>query len=322
VPRAAKPKQNKDKSVFDVRISEGKTEWLTLSVSADCTLADLHLSILGAVQQTDALLEVESIYRFTIGSAVYANGRGSRTPLRRILQASLAFVYECDPIGVKLACDVAKMYEVPSRRHHPKVVAGSFHDDFDMKRATWSAQSAMNRDFRYAYVYDREPTPTPTPMPSDVFVHGYVTAIAIGPRVMPSAWIGRFMGTVFEIESARAMLDGVMQTYNNVLRATGADPAGFREHVAALCLRDTTGDALCDWVTGFFEAMAVCGDEWLALAKNKEFRKAFEPLAAAFEFSKNPKQRLWLNDRELRTGLAQSLGAGALWVSEFFSDPL
>lgn len=80
-----------------------------------------------------------------IGDVMHAGSRGSRTPLRRVLRdgASAVVTLSGDESHV-FAIDVERSYEVPSRRHHPKVLAGDGAGArgraFDLRIATWDAQ--------------------------------------------------------------------------------------------------------------------------------------------------------------------------------------
>lgn len=142
-------KSRADKRVFDIRASrDGAAEWRVVAMSADATLLDLHLTLLGAFEWNGDYARVERAYRFNIGDERYEDGRGSRTALRRLLADGRLFSYACDRSGIAMQCEVVRSYEVPSRRHYPKVLEAD--DERAVQVATWCAQSAMRRECRTA----------------------------------------------------------------------------------------------------------------------------------------------------------------------------
>ena len=179
-----------DKRVIDVRATRtGSTLWRTLAISADATMLELHLALLGAFAWTGPYGPLERAFRFEIGGDVYENGKGSRTALRRVLNVGQPFGYACRVAELVLACEPIRSYEVPSRRHYPKVLAAE--DDGVVQTATWSAQSALRREYReYESDYSIQ-AGTPASEPSNrAFRHGLFAAVIAGPMVSPMEWLG------------------------------------------------------------------------------------------------------------------------------------
>jgi hypothetical protein len=132
--------------VYDLRVScvgWQPLPWRLVAVSADSTLPELHRTIQGAFGA-----RCVSEHCVVIGQTRYEGGKGSRSPLRRVVD--VGGVFEChDVAGDRLyVAEVVRSYEVPSRRHHPKVLGGegmpaeSRLGHFDPRVATWCAQDA------------------------------------------------------------------------------------------------------------------------------------------------------------------------------------
>ncbi|MDE2481063.1 MAG: UPF0149 family protein [bacterium] len=162
-------KEKLGKHVFDLRVSLRDISpeiWRLISVSADVTLEDLHRTIQGAFKWQNYHL-----HEFVIGGKLYDGGKGSRTALRKLLHVGDRVLYRYD-MGDYWQHDieVVRMYEVPNRRHHPKVLDGARNgppediggppgyeeyartadaralESFDPQLATWRAQALSYRE--------------------------------------------------------------------------------------------------------------------------------------------------------------------------------
>lgn len=145
---AAAKKRSSDKRVFEVCacIDAGdERQWRTLAISADSTILDLYLALLGAFEWDGNYDSAERDYRVAFGQRVFADGKGSRKLLRRVFEVGDSFT--CDAPEFCISCDVLKSYEVASRRHYPKVLDGG-GPRFSPQSATWRAQAAMRRELR------------------------------------------------------------------------------------------------------------------------------------------------------------------------------
>lgn len=309
----ASKKAATDKRVLDVRAERADDRtWRLLAVSADVTLAELHLALLGAFEFKGSYEVAERVYRFTIDGTVYENGRGSRTVLRKLLPAGAGFEYAAPSAEIRADCEVTASYEVGSRRHYPKVLAGD--DACDPRFATWDAQSAMRREFREP---SRRSRTTATAW-SDAFVHGFFSAIVAGPLVMPSAWLGLLVGTtVPTVEQLNERVGVVMQKYNSIAQALQSDRDGFIKTVASLADADATGAALIDWSRGFARAMVFGGDEWFDALKG-EAKELFMPIAMIIQFDGDAERRDWFHDSALRHNVAKAAGVATVGIAELW----
>ncbi len=248
-----------DKRVMDIRATPaGSTSWRTLAISADATLLELHLALLGAFEWSGPYGPSEREYRFEIGGDVYENGKGSRTALRRLLKVEQPFAYTCHLAEMTLACEPIRSYEVPSRRHYPKVIDAE--DGVVVEFATWSAQSAMRREYRgYESDYHFEPaTPAPEPT-SRAFRHGLFAAVIAGPMVSPMEWLG----LLIDVESGQSPDDlndataVVMAAYNGVAARLLDHKDAFIEDVLEICSANDDGEPIVDWYRGFTRGMSL-----------------------------------------------------------------
>jgi Uncharacterised protein family (UPF0149) len=229
-----------DKRVYELRANDGARA-CTIAVSADSTLLDLHLALLGAFYwRGDCGVEERGAYRinFSRGAQTYTEGRGSRTRLRRLLAIGERFACTADDPRLVLDCEVLREYEVRSRRHHPKVIdVGG--DQHDAKVATWHAQSAARREFRAA---GRDEVLPPE------YVHGMITAIVSGPMVMRRAWLPELMGAsqYDGLEDAQRAVADVMNVYNTIAQQVHYEADAFVDHTARMLEAGGNGVALAN----------------------------------------------------------------------------
>jgi hypothetical protein len=119
--RQRKPK-GLDKRVYDLQVTlvgADADTWRQIAVSADSTLVELHRVVQGAFDEPYL-----GRYSLEVGGKRYEGGKGSRTPLRRVIDVGSRFEVEA-PARRRYAVKVERRYEVPNRRHYPKVLAGA-----------------------------------------------------------------------------------------------------------------------------------------------------------------------------------------------------
>ena len=299
-----------DKRVYDIRASSGTGgEERIVAISAECTLLDLHLALLGAFDWRGNYGGQErGAYRIDFATKLYTDGRGSRTSLRRLLRVDDAFVCTALEPQLVLECTVLREYEVRSRRHHPKVL-DSGGDEYGTKTATWRAQAAMRREFRDETQDDRR---------SFEFTYGMLTAIISGPPVMPGQWLGEIIRSpdYAAVDDANRALESIMRLHNDIASALHETPEIFVSQVARMLGADST--LLMDWNRGYVYGMALGGDEWIAAKRDPEMHKLFEPIAAVMEIASSPEKRTWLDDVKLRGDLARAQGMAAVGIAELW----
>jgi yecA family protein len=307
-------KAKTDKLVFDIHAtSAGTKAWRVLAMSADATLVDLHLALLGAFDWAGDYLAAESIYCITISAARYEGGAGSRSALRRVLAAGTTFRSEPEDANLPLQCEVLRSYEVPSRRHYPKVLEAD--DPSVLRTATWLAQAAARRQFlEQDATLPRRVTPT-----TRAYRHGFFSAVIAGPMVMPTEWMGRFYEkpAYQSLEELNAELARSMEEYNAVASALFELPQQYVDDVVAVCTGDRAPpQGLIDWFRGFRDAMALRAAEWHALIAGENRGDLFTPFYAMEDMLETPGKRAWLDDPELQRNLPRALGIVARHVWE------
>ncbi len=302
------------KRVYEVRAtSAGRS--CVLAISGDAVLLDLHLALLGAFDWNgDYGTEERGAYRVDLPDRgkrgeSYTEGRGSRTALRRLLASGSRFTCSASDPPIEVRGDVTREYDVPNRRHYPKVldVGG---DELDAKVATWRAQGAARREFR---------DPVRQEPPSEEYVHGLFSAVVAGPPVIPSAWLpivvrGADYGTLADMQRA---VDPIMEAYNAVARGVNQSPDAFVAGTAAL-LASRGSAAVRAWVRGFVHGMALAGDEWQQAFAEPEFRRSFEPIATVMQLDSSAAKRAWLDDAGLREKLGRACPMAAIAIASFW----
>ena len=208
------------------------------------------------------------------------------------------FTCEAHDPHIALECEVLRTYEVSSRRHYPKVldVGGSDHD---ARTATWNAQSAARREYRYRGTLDDA-----APLPE--YALGLFAAIVAGPLVMPSAWLPEVMG-----------LPDVFETYNEVARLLSEAPDRFIEQTSGILAADASGRVLELWVRGFVHGMAFNDAAWKSALDDDAFRRRFMPIAGVMEMYSSPAKREWLCDRELREKFSLGCAIAAVELTRY-----
>lgn len=279
-------------------------------------MLELHLALLGAFKWTGPYGPLEREYRFEIGGDVYEGGKGSRTALRGVLNIGQPFAYACRMAEIVLACEPIRSYEVPSRRHYPKVLDAE--EGVVVESATRSAQSALRREYReYESDYSIEPGTPVRELSNRAFRHGLFAAVIAGPMVSPMEWLG----LLIEVESGQSPDDlndataVVMEEYNGVASRLLEGKDAFIEDVAEICGTSDDGEAIVDWYRGFTRGMSLRAGEWKKLIERDDGNRLVQPLAFIEEVINTPGKRDWLANAELRAGLPLALGIMAvrLW---------
>lgn len=306
----ATPKKPQDKRVYDIRVQVRENDlWFVLAISGDATLLDLHLALLGGLEWAGSYTEAERHYRFDIGAQRFQDGKGSRTALRRMLSDGTEFEYGCTQAAIAADCVVVNEYQVPNRRHYPKVVEA--HSSIRKQSATWKAQIAARREYREYERHERRAV-VRAPMPRDpnsAYAHGFFSAIAAGPMLMPTKWLERFISTTHEsTEELNTSAQRVMSIYNEIADRLSQQRERFAVETLQIARRDANGNTLVEWQQGFIDAMDLNPGEWTTLLSSFPRKDILSPLAAIHQFARDHRKREWLADRDLQENLGRSLG--------------
>jgi hypothetical protein len=95
-----------------------------------------------------------------------------------------------------------------------------------------------------------------------------------------------------------------------------------REHFGDATLRiarqNDGGAGIVEWQRGFLDATALGDDRWVTFLKSRDGKGLLAPLAMVAQFEREPAQRSWLADPDLRDGLGRSLGVMVARIWEAF----
>lgn len=285
-----------------------------MAISADATVLDLYLALLGAFGwRGDYDLAERDYYRVLIGPRVFEFGKGTRTPLRRVLASGTSFTVTTPDLAID--AQITNSYEVKSRRHFPKVIDGA--GNFDPQRDTWRAQSAMRRELR-GYGADI-PIVSRVAPPEQIAarLHGFFSAVVSGPMIKPSEWLPLViqMGSFADLQEVRDVVGGIMSKYNAVAQQLYERREEFLTVVEGFA-EIGEGEGTIEWVRGYFDCIALRADEWQAFTRDERIRELFMPLVLLhFECGRDPNKRAWLRDPEFRGNIshAGALAAIGLW---------
>jgi uncharacterized protein len=313
-----------DKRVYDIRAkSRSDDRWVVLAISADTTLVDLHVALLGAFEWSGSYADAEPRYCFVVGAQRFQRGKGSRTALRRLLSMGVGFEYGCDLARFVADCSIVKEYAVSSRRHYPKVVDA--HPSIQAQDATWRAQDAVRRYYRAHELKQRRETPKRRLAgprdPHSAYAHGFFSALVAGPAVMPTSWLQRFISTEHEsLEELNASAQRVMNAYNEVADRLLREREWFGEMTLEIARRDVRGNALIEWQRGFLEAMELDPDGWRTFLSRIAGKDLLQPLAIISQCAAQPSKRDWLADQDLRENLGRSIGVMTVRLWEAYRE--
>lgn len=266
-----------DKRVFDIKLNANEHgAWRTISVSADATLRDLHKTIQGAFGTFEA-----TTFRFVLNGVAFVEPKGSRTPLRRLLDEGGRFEYDGDVRGSRhYSALVTRSYTVQNRRHFPKVPEGEGTvcggRDYDARLSTYDAQGMVRDEIPLASEVSEgsladllySVNPQGLLAGSEERIAGFFTALAVGPMLMPSAWTPMLFGEMEwqSLDLAQDAMTLAIEAYNNIV--------GELAH--GLVRADLFG---AEWALGFMLAVILASDAWKALGdRDPDLQPAMEPI--------------------------------------------
>lgn len=271
--------------------------WRDIAVSADCTLLDLHKVILGAFGVRRA-----SRYAFDVAGAAYIHPKGSRTPLRRILDEGVTCVcIDGFAQPERYDIEVTSRETVRSRRHYPKVFDGAGEvrggRAFDSMLSQWDAQGMMRDEVmlqpesdavRLAIVI-RDINPDSMLADREAAIHGFLACMVVGPLLMPSAWVPVLFGDAVwpSQDTASAAIALAMKTYNAVVDE-------FREG-------STQARLDREWCEGFMFGVVLNGDEWKeAISRNPSLHAAMRPIVECAQGAQTPARAVFNAAHDIR----------------------
>ena len=117
-------------------------------------------------------------------------------------------------------------------------------------------------------------------------LHGYLTAIAIGPvTVMPSQWYPRIWGQAggpaFDsLEHARHFLELITRYYNQTVHTFMETPELFLPFLFEYEEDGKWTISAEDWCVGFSLGVGLQSDAWEPLLEDEEFQGVLAPIAA------------------------------------------
>lgn len=261
-----------DKRIFDLRcvaMNDEQVPRVTLSVSADNTLLDLHRAVRAAFGSFD-----EAPYAFSIAGTSYEGSKGSRTPLRRQLTVGDVIHYRDEEFG-SFEVTVEASHTVATRRHYPKVteILKPFGEASDPASASYDARMVLQRDFPREESLERRVMRNlrkinPDSMPSECIevLHGFFSAIICGP-LLPSHWLPVLFGDHewTSMDEMRESVGDVMSYYNEVCHMfeKGDLPLAY------------LGKAWCE---GYLLGVALAGDQWQEAIRDAALHVAMDPI--------------------------------------------
>ena len=117
-------------------------------------------------------------------------------------------------------------------------------------------------------------------------LHGYLTAVAIGPvTLMPSQWLPRIWGEAGEpafdtLERAQHILDLIVRYYNEIVRIFMETPENF---LPALYEYEEDGERTVsaeEWCIGFSLGVSLRSGDWEPLIEDDEYSGTLAPIIA------------------------------------------
>lgn len=117
-------------------------------------------------------------------------------------------------------------------------------------------------------------------------LHGYLTAIAVGPAtMMPSQWFPRIWGEAGDpafnsLEHAQHIFDLILRYYNEIVRILMEAPERF---LPLLCEYEEDGEltpSAEEWCIGFSLGVHLRTQDWKPLLEDKDFSGLLAPIVA------------------------------------------
>lgn len=114
-------------------------------------------------------------------------------------------------------------------------------------------------------------------------VHGFLTAIACGPMVMPSEWIPLIFHDPDDVgwesqEQAQAALGLLMRLYNEIVADLSPLSRRYGIMIDRLGDGEDAIDLADDWCRGYTLGIALREDEWKEAMESPELQAAFLPI--------------------------------------------
>ena len=310
-----------DKRVFHIRVeNEDPRRWRLVAVSADATLQDLHLILLGTFQHRGNFTKLEKTYRFVFASGdTFEDGRGSRTALRRVLGDGVAFSYRCEAAEFSLRAVVNSSEIVATRRHYPKILACD--DSVNARVLTWRVQDISHRYYRS---FEREVAEAAKPSNSQSFRHGLFSAVISGPVVAPSMWIPMLISDNVKNEAeAQSVVMDLFQEHNAIAQLLQGDQDRYRSELEAMIIPNSTGYELIYWARGYLTGMSLCGDAWKAAMRDPHWSQAFAPIATVLQLIEDDEELSeWNANPRLTETLGRAVAMSAITMRELWRERL
>jgi uncharacterized protein len=294
---------SRNKLVYDILLEvdvQDKHLTRTVAVSADAILPEMYRAFQGSLA-ADYISEHDIEHKGT----EYINGRGSRTSLRSILSVEDVFVCRNLIANTLAPATVLRAYEVTSRRHYPKVLAGEGalrpRSSFDIRTSTWSAQGAVKGN----YPARKEFSANVGDIPADenlasileslggefttvAGLEGFFVALLCGPPIMPTMYLSLLLGELPQFASLDEMnrVIGVLMSYHNrMIKHLNASHVPSLEPIGGVAPSLTDVKA---WSGGFYRGMELASDAWKPILRHPDIHMTLSMLYAyAFEDEDN-----------------------------------
>jgi uncharacterized protein len=117
-------------------------------------------------------------------------------------------------------------------------------------------------------------------------LHGYFTALAIGPvTVMPSVWLPLIWGEggnpkLQTLEQAQHVVELIMRYYNQTIQTFMETPQEFQPLIFEYEVDGKWVVAVEDWCVGFSLGVSLGEDAWNSLIENEESSGMLAPIVA------------------------------------------
>jgi|GEM_PF-4013887 len=304
-----------DKRIYEIRARLDDDRTFLLAISADATLVDLHLALLGASDWRGSYSGQErGAYHIELNGAIYTGGRGSRTRLRSALAIGTEFTSFAVNPSLFVDCIVENIYTVESRRHYPKVVEYLPNDD-KKQEATWRAQGAVQRDYRRAEEEQQKQDFLP------IFTEGFLTGLVAGPMLMPGQWIDKLLPEESErtLEGTQSSVTMLLGEYNRLAELMHSDPIDFADRLERFLRSDKR--VLFAWNRGFLYSMTLAENQWRERRHDADLSRYLQIVGAVADIESTPAKQAWLNDEKFYSDLAHAQSLAVLGIADCWRRP-